>query len=281
MFSFKKILLFSLIVFFLLAIPVSFYFISQQIKPNTADIPSTSLSVTPNSTKAEVGQDLSFDINIDPGTNSISTVKLVVLYDATKLEMSDAGFLPNTSSFQSIENKTFNPGAISLTADVGANYPAIIKPTRIGTLTFKALDNTDYAKTQIFFGDQTKTLSNNKNLPSDENLLATTVPANINIVGSSQPEATSSSETTTPTPTLIPQNNQNPEITTTPTPTATADSLPIVTNSPSPTIAIADASPSTTISKPILPPTGPANLITFGLIGVFVAIIGTILLISL
>ena len=263
MFSFKKILLFSLIVFFLLAIPVSFYFISQQIKPNTADIPSTSLSVTPNSTKAEVGQDLSFDINIDPGTNSISTVKLVVLYDATKLEMSDAGFLPNTSSFQSIENKTFNPGAISLTADVGANYPAIIKPTRIGTLTFKALDNTDYAKTQIFFGDQTKTLSNNKNLPSDENLLATTVPANINIVGSSQPEATSSSETTTPTP------------------TATADSLPIVTNSPSPTIAIADASPSTTISKPILPPTGPANLITFGLIGVFVAIIGTILLISL
>ena len=129
MFSFKKIILIGLIVFLLIAIPVVISFVSQQLKSGTTTIPSTSLSLSPNTQKSDIGQDLSFGINIDPGTNSITQVKLVFLYDAIKLATEGAGFVPNVTLHSSIiEGPIYAPGVISMTVNVGVNNPAINKP---------------------------------------------------------------------------------------------------------------------------------------------------------
>lgn len=186
---------------------------------------------------------------------------MVLLYDSTKLATTEAGFTP--SGAVTISNPTFTTGSIVFNMNVLNSLPTLT-PTKIGTLTFKALTPTETSTTQVFFGDQTKILSNNK---ADENLLATTVPANITITADQEPKLSTDSAVLTPTPTssIIDTNVISPTPTVSPsiTPVSSASAISISVTTPPP--------------QPVLPATGPTNLITFGILGIILTIAGIIL----
>lgn len=194
----KKILLIGFVVVLLVAIPLIVYLVSEQQKAKTIAVPSTSLSLTPASQSVETGGDASFDINVNPNSNSVSFVKVYINYDSTKLAIEEGGFVPNTASFQSlVQGPVFEPGTISVTLSIGANAPPVTSPTKLGSLTFKTLPAAETTTTQITFGNQTQVLSVGEANQFNENLLSTTSPAIINITAATSLPAP---ETIAPTP---------------------------------------------------------------------------------
>ena len=198
----KKILLIGFIIALLVAIPLAIYFFNQQQAVQTSSVPSTTLAFTPSSESVNLGEDVSLDVNVDPGSNSVSFVKALISYDATKLATSASGFVPNTTDFPSIiQGPTYGPGTISITISIGATGTPVQKLTRLGTLTLKAIAPTDSAPSQITFGNQTQVLSIGATDQFNENVLSTTTPATITIVSSATP---------TPIPTEIPITTLTP-----------------------------------------------------------------------
>jgi hypothetical protein len=225
----KKILLIGFVIVLLIAIPLAIYLISQQQKSSTTAVPSTHLSLTPSSQSVEVGATSTFDINIDPGTNSVSFVKLLLAYDATKFATDGAGFVPNAGVFSSvIQGPNYGPGTISVTLSIGANSPPVTSPSKLGSLTLKTIAPTDASTTQITFGNQTQVLSTGATDQFNENVLSTTTPATITINGTISP---------TPTPTL--------EITPSPTP-----ATPVATDSASTTTNNSIVAPASAAEAP-------------------------------
>nr|MBI5455643.1 hypothetical protein [Candidatus Levybacteria bacterium] len=199
----KKILLLGFVVVLLIAIPLIIYLVSLQQNAKTSTVPSTSLSFTPASQSVDSGANTSFDININPGSNSVSFVKIYINYDDTKLATEGAGFVPNTTSFRSVvQGPVFEPGKISFTLSIGASAPPITSSTKIGTLTFKALNTTSPASTQVGFGNQTQVLSVGTTDQFNENLLLNSSSATINItalIPSPTPKVSIPTPTTVPT----------------------------------------------------------------------------------
>lgn len=198
----KKILLLGFVIVLLIAIPLAIYLISQQQKSASTAIPATNLSFTPSSSTVEVGVSSTFDINIDPGTNSVSFVKLLISYDATKLATDGAGFVPNAGVFSSvIQGPNYGPGTISVTLSIGANAPPVTTPSKLGSLTLKSIAPTETASTQIAFGNQTQVLSIGSTDQFNENVLSTTTPATLTINGTVTPTPTPTLTEPLPTPT--------------------------------------------------------------------------------
>ncbi len=235
MFSGKKFFLIGIIVILLIAIPVTFYLVSQQLKPKqSAPVPSTTLSFSPNTQSATVGQDLNFDVTVNPETNSVSEVKLTILYDSTKLATQGAGFAPNKSIFPLVvSGPDFSPGMITATVAVAANSSPVSKSTSVGTLYFTALDATNNVPTQVSYGQQTQTLANTATGATNENLLATTIPANVNISGTANVTPTIAPQDISPTPDTKQASSSvaNPS----PTPEIIAYQQAGVTDTPTPT----------------------------------------------
>ena len=195
----KKFLLVGFVIVLLIAIPLTIYLVSQQQKTTKSSVPATNLSFSPGSKSVELGENATFDINIDPGTNSVSFVKLLISYDATKLAIDGAGFAPNTGVFSSVIQKpVYGPGTVSVTLSIGANAPPVTKPAIIGTLTLKSIAATETVGTQLTFGNQTQVLSVGATDQFNENVLSTSSPATVNIT------QVVTSPTPTPTLTLTP-----------------------------------------------------------------------------
>lgn len=198
----KKILLIGFVIALLVAIPLVIYFFNQQQAVQTSSVPSTTLAFTPSSESVNLGEDVSFDVNVDPGSNSVSFVKALISYDATKLATGASGFVPNTTDFPSIiQGPIYGPGTISITISIGATGTPVQKLTRLGTLTLKAIAPTDSAPSQITFGNQTQVLSIGATDQFNENVLSTTTPATISIISSTTP---------TPIPTEVPVTTLTP-----------------------------------------------------------------------
>lgn len=200
-FSGKKLLLLGSITILLAAIPLTVYFITQQQEVRSRATPSTVLSLC-DSTKttacesnitATVGQTFNLDIMVDPGTNLVSWVTIHLTYDPTKLETTAAaGFVP-TSALSVIVNPVYTSGTVTASLGVGADSTKTIQtPTKIATITFKALAPISGASNKVVFGNQTEIKSTNESQDQHgENVLSTTIPALITIAAG----------TTTPTPT--------------------------------------------------------------------------------
>ena len=95
----KKLILFGLAVILLVAIPITVYLVGKQQELKSRAAPSTTLTFQPSSATAAVGQDVTFDIMINPNSNFVSFVHLVISYDPTKLEKSGVGLSINTNVF--------------------------------------------------------------------------------------------------------------------------------------------------------------------------------------
>lgn len=215
--SLKKILIAVFIIILLIAIPITIYLVSLQ-KSKAVETPTTTLTFVPVTQSVNAGDNLSLDISMDPGKNSVSTVSLLIAYDATKLATEEGGFVPNSSAFPSVvKGPTYDNGTIAVTLSVGANAPTIQTTTKVATINFKALEATDTAPTQITFDTQTNVLSANG---TTQNVLSSASPATVNIAASQETPTPfpTASQIITPTP-IVDSTNQDLTLNTTTTKT--------------------------------------------------------------
>ena len=229
----KKLILFGLAAILLIAIPLTVYLVQKQQETKSQAAPATTLSFQPSSATAAVGQDVTFDIMINPNTNFVSFVHLVISYDPTKLTKSGDGLAVNTNSFPGFDpskspTPTFDSTGGKITVDlaVGSNPSAFIQKnnTKVGTLTLKAIASTESTTTPISFGSETQVLTGQGD-QFNTNVLSSTTPASVTITEAG-------TLTPTPTPTLTPSPTQTPQASPTPTPTSTLTPAPTPTTAP-------------------------------------------------
>ncbi len=194
----KKLLLLGFIVVLLVAIPVTVYLVGIQQRTKTSAEAATTLSLLPTPLSKNVGDNVSFDVYVDPSNiNEISYVKLVMSYDSTKLATMDGTFAVSTwpaadgSSFTpSIPiGPEYGPGIITVAMSVGGSPQNVLKTrTKVATLTFKALAPTEPdVPTQVTFGNQSLLISLGGTGGTDENgsnLISNTSPGSVNIASS-------------------------------------------------------------------------------------------------
>lgn len=229
----KKILLFGFVAVLLVGIPLTIYSIKTQQESRTRAEKSTTLSFLPPSTTSApiiqaTGSDFLLDVQVDPGTNLVSFLKMEIDYDDTKIATSEAvdAFKVNNVAFPiTLEGPSFSPGKIFITLSVGSDPTnAVQTPTKALSIQFKALAKTIDAPTNITFGNMTEVLSIGGNDQASENVLQTINPAIISIIDAAD---LTPSVTGNPTPTTAPVATTAPTITPYPTiPTPTSAILP-------------------------------------------------------
>lgn len=237
----KKIVLFGFIAVLLIGIPVSLYLLQQQQETRSHAEKSTSLSFLPESTttnpiKKSVGDNVILDVQVNPGKNLVSFVKLEIQYDETKLATSGAdSFKVNDAAFPvTLEGPAFSPGKIAVTLSVGSDPTKAIQTiTRAATITFKAKSDTGSTPTNVIFGNNTEILSIGSTDQASENVLLNVNPAVI-VIGST---AVTPSVTAVPSATVAPTSPVAP---TTPpvaptTPPAQPTAIPTSAVTPGPT----------------------------------------------
>jgi hypothetical protein len=249
------------------------------------------------------------DININPGTNLVSFVSLDITYDPSKFEPvgSNALVINNSALPIVLQGPVYASGRIRINLSTGNDPTAAIKtPTKVGTLTMKAIGGTGGAPASIAFGDSTQVLSiagpgSGSNDSAGENVLSTSTPAQITIAGGS---STGTTPTVNPSPTTPVQPTAQPTTTTVPTaiPTtvpssqdSTEEVIPTATSTPSPTPTDepAAATPTTesgsinstdasATSTPTLEATGPGlTFVSYGAILAVITLIGAVLFFAL
>jgi len=283
----KKLILFGLAVILLIAIPLTVYLVGKQQELKSKASPATTLTFQPSSATVAVGQNVTFDIMINPNSNFVSFVHLVISYDPTKLEKSGNGLSINTNVFPGFDSSkppapAFDPtGKITVDLAIGANPSAFIQKnnTKVGTLTLKAIASTNGITTPITFGSETQVLTGQGD-QFNTNVLSSTTPASVTITEGA---------VATPTPTLTPSLTQAPQATPTPTSTLTLTPTPATgpTATPTPTLALTatptltptTTPPAVTTPTPTMAPTGPGDIIVgIGAFGIILSIIGGFLL---
>jgi len=251
----KKLLLVGFIIVLLVAIPLTVYLVGQQQKTKSSAEAATKLSLVQTPQTVKVGERITFDVFADPSNiNQIGFIKLVLLYDPTKIATVPGSFA--VAQWPSADGSTFTPsvpigpeytdGAITVSMSVGGSPQNVLqRSSKIATVTFVALDKTDSGvPTQVTFGNATQVLSLGGTTNTDEgaiNMLSNSSPGQINITDGDTPVTTT--VTTTVTSTLTGAATETSTPTDTPTPTdagsangATETSTP--TDTPTPTTVV-------------------------------------------
>lgn len=182
----KPFLIFSLFILGLVVLPMTIFFIQQQQSTQSQAEKTVILSYEPSSTSTAplqipAGTTFTLDVYMDPGSNGVSYIKAEMLYDATKFELA-GGFIPNQKVFsQIVEAPNPTPGKVITTLSIGSDTSkAVTSKTKIGTLALKALSNVPANGTStVTFGQNSQVLSVTNNSSFNENVIASTVPANI------------------------------------------------------------------------------------------------------
>lgn len=200
----KKIILFGFLLVLLIAIPLTVWLVSTQTTNNrTKAEKATTLTLVGPSDPVSVGQSFNVGIQLAPGTNQVSFIKLVVQYNKQKLQRGDPGITLDAKFFPvTLEGPTYDQCqgdlcTTTIAVSIGTQTDLIIPPgsaaTQIGNLSFKALAPTDNGSTTISFTGGTQALSLASGDQASENVLQTPSPLTVLITG-------------VPTPTLTPDN---------------------------------------------------------------------------
>ncbi len=214
----------------LLVIPLTVYLVQQRQETTSHAIRNTNLSFIPSDKTAAIGDKVSFDILISPGTNQVNFVKLALKFDPTKLSTTATGFTVDSASNLAIqEGPVVNNGVLLVALTVGSDPTKVIQTdTKIGTITFDVVGPSDLP-TQITFDStqtQIRSINGKNNDAFNENVFLSGVPASVTIqpAGGGSPTPTPTGTTnTSPTPTPTGTTNASP----TPTVPTDSDQAPI------------------------------------------------------
>jgi hypothetical protein len=190
----KKNVFLGIVAILALSVPLTISILQQQQETRSKAAASTTLEFTPSTTVGnplvkQIGDTISLDLMVTPGTNLVTFVKFQLTYDATKLQpITPDPFTRNTVSFQSQDGPVVNAGTLTASVSVGSDVTkAIQQSTKVGTIQFKAISATNGAPTMITFGSASQALSVGNNDQASENVLSTTTPAAILINSSATP----------------------------------------------------------------------------------------------
>src|SRR5258708_2165959 len=161
----RNVFVFGMAVFLLLAIGITVYITKFQTQPKSKAAPSSVLSFSTPSISVTPDQTFNTDITIDPGSNLVSVVKLVISYDSSQLTpASPAAITINNTVFsQTLEGPTAGTCtgtqcSIIVTVGTGSDpTKAITAKSTVATLHMKAVAGN--GSTSITFGDQTAVYS--------------------------------------------------------------------------------------------------------------------------
>jgi hypothetical protein len=300
----NKYLVLGSLLFILISIPITLYFISRQQELRGRAAPSSKLFFSPeNPVTSTQCESFNVDIMVDPGANIVSIVDFYLKYDPTKLDILQ---IRESESFPTVvRNASITSGEANMSVSVGADVTkAVQTPSRVATVSFRpkaagtALIQFDQEKSRVF-----------SLAPADEpteNVLFQVSPANTTIGTGTCPTAIGTPvptvpATPTPTPTVAPGVGGGPSPTPIPSPTPTPISAPTPILSPTPTstpsgqitptitptlqpppVSTPTATPTVIpISEPTIPPPGGV-LETIGIIGaIILTIIGGLALLTL
>ena len=170
----------------IIALPLMLTVVGQKQETRTQAAKITTISFYPSSdlntpiTKNK-GENFSIDAMVDPGGNLISSAKIEILYDPTKISLSGVNpIVVNSAVFpQVIEGPTYSSGKIQLTLSVGADQTKALRAdVKVLSLNLKAIAPTN--QTNISYGTNNHLYSlqdlGRKNLVS-----ASIIPATIKI----------------------------------------------------------------------------------------------------
>lgn len=192
----------------LLAIPLTVYYSQQQqdtrsraTAATTISLCATSLTPSTNCTatiSTQAGQPFGLDVMMNPGSNTVTFLKLIITYDPTLLATASAqALVPNSAAVSSFGSPVFTPGTITVSFGIVAN-PAEVNPnlaiqtgTKIATINFTGLAVTP--GTKVDFGATAQALSSSTADGQGENVLASKNPATITITASTIPTVTPTS----------------------------------------------------------------------------------------
>lgn len=203
----KKILLYVYTGLLLLTIPIVVYFLPGKKDTRTRATASTTVAFTPDTSTTPIqkntGDLIPLDITVNPGNNLVTFVRVQIKFDNTKLALADTNpFVVNTAAFPTtVEGPIKTADSIAASISVGSDpTKAIQAPTKLGTVTLKAISSTNGQPTQVTFSNVTQTLSSGPQDQAGENTLSTTTPASIIINGA----AVSITPTASPSTTIAP-----------------------------------------------------------------------------
>ena len=228
--SYKKIFLLGFIITTLVAIPFSVYVAQKRQQPTTKATEGTILSFSPTPQSIKVGDNLSLNIYLEPtSANQVSFVKLSISYDSSKFATISSSLTANPESSNKlttiIDDPKYESGKASISLSIGADPANAIKTkTKIAMLQLKAIAATIPNKTNITFdpAPNTQVLSITTSTDqTSENVLSTTIPAEITIA------SVAISPTATPTLTSTPTHTTPIPISGTVTPSLSPLSAPV------------------------------------------------------
>lgn len=203
----KKIYLAAMALLLLISIPVTLFVMSQRQDPRQQAAASTTLSFTPTSTTAtpiikNVGDQISLDLMVSPGTNLVTFVRYQIQYDPTKVQLNTANpFTLNSAVFSNVEGPVTTANSVAQSVSIGSDpTKAIQQPTKVGTVNFTAIAP---GTATISFGTMSQALSSGSSDQASQNVLSSTTPATILINGGTTTVTPGPSQTI-PTATLQP-----------------------------------------------------------------------------
>lgn len=213
----KKLLIVAFLFLLALSIPFTLSVLRKPQETRTRAATGTAtLSFTPISSSASplqkrVGDTISLDMMLDPGSNMVSFVKFQLSFDPTKLQLDTANpYTINDASFPiNVEGPILTPGKLGQSLSVGVDGTKVIQATtKAGTVKFKAVGPTGNTPTLVTFTDLTQALSSGPNDTYRSNVLSGTTPASILISGDGSIITPGTSVTpsvsVSPTPSLTP-----------------------------------------------------------------------------
>lgn len=244
----NKYFIFGNIALILVAIPLTLFFLKRQQDLGSRATPTTTLSFNPTSLQTDQCTDTTTNLVMNPGNNIVSTVEVVLTWDATKFTMEIA---PNSTAFpQVLKGPTISNGTATVTLNIGADVTkAITAPTTVATVTIKPISSTGGSPARVEIDStKTKILSLAESDEATENVYSAAGSTPLQIaIAAKVCESGEANPTATPTP--IGRGGTSP----TATPTPTGSSVPTPTtaaNNVSPSCLSINASPAASGSAP-------------------------------
>lgn len=207
----KNILILGFIIILLIAIPVTVYILQQRQQTETQAVASTTLCFTKttdnicltdtNKPSLKVGDTITLNVLMKPGTNNVIASTLNIGFDQTKIATDGSGLVRSRDAFPSlIEGPIYTDGNISITMSVGIDLTMVVKTDiKIASVTFKALSPTDSQGTQVNFTNQTNVTSTVSD--PETNVLSTSTPAFLLITAAGATPTVTAAPTVPPGPT--------------------------------------------------------------------------------
>lgn len=185
----RKLLLLLGILLLVVSIPLTLSLTRQSQDTRSRASGGTNLSLIPQPGPGSfiekvVGETVPIDVIVDPGSNSVSFVKLQIKFDPTKLQpVANNPFTVNTSVFPIVfEGPVVGSDTISISLSVGADPTKVVRTNtaKAGTVNLKAIDTTD-VPTTVAFTNATQALSSGANDQTAEDVLSSVNPATVSI----------------------------------------------------------------------------------------------------